>query len=120
MTVRDPRRISEVLWGVADSLEPLMALLDRARRGENVSETEVSEVEWSIEDPVIQRAANDAWLSLRRLVDDEDIRATDQEYERSQREGIGFHMDELQALLRGEAPRRRRLSWFQRLLWRLR
>lgn len=101
------------------NIDQLLSLLARASRGAPVTEAEVRDLKWSASDSVVRRVASEAWMDLQRFVDDADIRARDRQYEESFKFGLSGRRDELEALLRGEDPFRRRRTWFHRMLWRV-
>jgi hypothetical protein len=101
------------------SLDDLKDALRKVAAGGEISYAEFKAVSISSDDPVIQKAAYDAWNSLRLFFNDDDIRAHDKEYEGWQREAVQGHLEEIEALERGEDPNGRRLSRFDRWAKRL-
>jgi hypothetical protein len=99
-------------------LGQLEQLIKRVVLGGDVSDDEVQAVRFSSDDPVIARAANDAWRLLRTFSDDADIRRRDKEYEGYQCKALAEVLEELAALQRGEDPNGRRLSWSRRWMKR--
>ena len=100
------------------NIDDLVRLLRHTAHGGSLTEADVANIRWSSDDPIIDNAANDAWLSLRLYDDDSDIRARDKEYERALQRALLENSDELIALRNGQDPRRRRYSFLRRLLWR--
>ena len=95
----------------------LSALIDALRlvsEGHDFSDDEFEKLMFSSDDRIVRKVADDAWNLLRRFVNDADIRAKDEEYDRSQREAAAGYLGEIEALQRGEDPRGRRLSWLSR------
>ncbi len=69
------------------------------------------------EDPILDRAAGDAWHELSHFVADEDIRAREMDYDRLQREAVRRRLEQLEALERGEdvpGYRPAHLPWYRR------
>lgn len=102
-----------------DNIAALLSLINRVVEGDVVTEEEVQSVTWASDDLILQKVSNRAWVALRRFVDDSDIRAGDKEYESSLRDGLRLYREELNALLHGEDPYRRRSPWLKRAFWRL-
>jgi len=100
-------------------IEALKRALRRVAEGQELPDAEFTALEFSSSDPIVARAANDAWNRLRLFVNDADIRARDKEYEGWQRGAVRECLEELEALERGEDPRGRRLSWYRRWAMRL-
>src|SRR4051812_3935737 len=102
-----------------ENLSAILALLERVVDGAEPSEIDLDALVWNSEDLAVNAAAKDAWLALRRFIDDDDIRARDKKYDVSLRQGLNYRADELAALQRGEDPCRRRASRLHRLLWQM-
>lgn len=100
------------------NIDDLVRLLRDTSQGKPLTESDVANIRWSTDDPIIDLAANDAWRSLRLYDDDSDIRARDKEYENALQRALLENSDELVALQNGQDPRRRRYSFWRRLLWR--
>ena len=96
------------------SLDDLKDALRKVAGGGEISNAEFEALRFSSDDPIIHRVANDSWNALQRFVNDDDIRARDKEYEGWQRQAAQCYLDEIEALERGEDPKGRRVSRFDR------
>jgi hypothetical protein len=96
------------------SLGNLKQILRAVAEEQDISNETLETVRFSSEDPIISEVANDAWIRLRHFVNDDDVRAKDQDYERSFRIEFRYRLEEIEALERGDDPYRRRVSRWEK------
>jgi len=99
-----------------DDLKQLIGLLDDTSATSEPTFDEVNAVRWHTIDPIIDRAANDAWNRLKHFTFDADIRARDMQYDDQMRSEFKWRSDELRDLLDGKDPYGRRDSRLKRFL----
>jgi hypothetical protein len=99
-----------------EDLKQLLELLDSASGTSEPTYDEVNDIRWHTIDPIVERAANDAWNRLKHFTFDADIRARDTQYDGQMRSELKWRSDELKDLLNGKDPHGRRDSKFKRFL----
>jgi hypothetical protein len=91
-------------------LEQLIFKLEGSSKTDEPTYDEASAIRWQTPDPIIDRAATNAWIRLKQFIFDGDIRARDIEYDRKFRAELAWRADELKALQTGGDPYGRRNS----------
>jgi hypothetical protein len=98
-------------------IDDLIQALADTSVGSELSIGDILVISWSTPDPVIDKAARDAWVRLQHFSFDADTRARDPEYDKRLRAEMKWRKDELSQLVSGSDPYGRRSRFLSRL-WR--